>query len=323
MHLLRISIIVCILQTATAQVIFCPPGAQWHYGFAVFTPFAAGAEAITYVRDSVIGAETVKVLSHNKFFKSFNYSTVSSATPLTLIKQKGDTVFMRNRITQHTWKILYNFNASPGDSWQNTLLGISGFNPNSTVTITHTVVVDSVGTVTENNFTLKTMFVRYLHTVPNPMIGIWADTLKITERFGCSGFLFNFDNIQWASDGDRLLGPLCYQDSTFGLKQFSERLCDYSLPLAEEERWVNPYNLSVFPNPGQNIFYLTMANIPADGKLNLDIKELSGRIVKQINLDPSVQKHEIDLKTLSNGIYMMTLRKEQVPLYNARLIKQD
>jgi hypothetical protein len=60
-------------------------------------------EQIKYVRDSILGIDTVKILEHKRFFYDLNYNINSKA--LTLIRQRGDTIFMRSRLTQNTWQV--------------------------------------------------------------------------------------------------------------------------------------------------------------------------------------------------------------------------
>jgi len=41
-----------------SQIVFCPPGAEWHYNFIL--PRGIENEKISYDRDSIIGTETLK-----------------------------------------------------------------------------------------------------------------------------------------------------------------------------------------------------------------------------------------------------------------------
>ena len=177
--------ILFLAQTIKAQIVFCPPGAEWHYSFGV--PLSAAKEnfKIKYVRDTTIGAETFKVLQHRKFFYFCENPPTSK---LTLIRQSGDTVFMRNPTTLNNWQVLYNFAAQPGQTWTNVLKNSAGIN------ITYTTYVDSVRYVTVNNYTLKQLAVNYAG------ISTYTNNYRITERLGVNGYLFNYDSYQGCDD---------------------------------------------------------------------------------------------------------------------------
>lgn len=62
-------------------------------------------------------------------------------------------------------------------------------------------------------------------------------------------------------------------------------------------------SLSVFPNPSNGVFVLNNTN-----KLDLEsaqVYDMNGRLIKTINLNSNIEKTQIDLKALSNGMYFM------------------
>ena len=294
-------------QKTQAQIVFCPPGAEWHYSF--FDPMFSEwkNEQVKYVRDSVIGIENVKVLSHRRFFNSYNSFVVS----LTVLKQAADTVFLRNVVTNHQWQVLYIYSASGGQSWKTTMYNFS------TTAFTTTVSVDSVANISINNFNLKRLFVRYLQQAPPQ----WSSSDIIDERIGCARFLFNYYNPYRPSDGDRSLGILCYQDSSFGLKQFTSKPCNYVDYVGIAENYQNS-NIKIYPNPVADIFTIGSEDVFIDAGILLSIKDLCGREIKNqaiynLNSDPT----KVDISDLPKGLYILNLLNHKQVIYSGKLFK--
>ena len=279
-----------------SQIVFLPPGAEWHHTFTHLgvPPYLGTVYNNTskYIKDSIIGTDTLKVLQHGRFHKE-----CSGGNPLTFIKQKGDTVFMKNSITQNTWQILYNFAALPGHNWTNTFL--NGDNSIRTYTIT----VDTVKFINVNSFTLKQLVVKYKFSVNANIV---SENAKITERFGCDQFLFNYHNETYGfCDIDFFSGFLCYQDSAFGLKQFTNKPCDYNVQVGLNENVNELLNFNLSPNPANtqlNIDFIT------DSK-NYKVVILNnlGQIVSEKEINSGNKTTAINIEMLANGSYLIKL----------------
>lgn len=234
-HFLFAFLISLISTKIHAQVVFCPPGAEWHSLFfaSIFAPGNSYNEKIQYTGDSISGTDTLKILSHNRFYMDCSGFSVHK----TYIKQKGDTVFFKNPNTPG-WQILYNFAAQAGSAWQTVFS-----NPISTVTVTFTFQVLSVSTVTINGQALKQLSVSAPH---------WGAASTITERLGSNTFLFDFSIHSPSScDGDWFQEPLCYKDNTFGTYLYSSnKSCDYfTQNLAGIVGYSGRTALRIYPNP--------------------------------------------------------------------------
>lgn len=291
-----------------SQVVFCPAGAEWHYSFRYMNlpGDAIENEKIKYVRDSILNGETVKVLWHERFYKENHHKTLQGYV-LTLIKQKGDTVFMKNAGTRNVWQILYNFAALPGQSWQDSIGDVDptgGWAPYNSC-INYTVTVDSVRNVLVNNFLLKRLYVRYFASSDFWIYGYPIDTVQITERLGCSRFMFNYfpdprDNYD-LEEFVEIKDFLCYQDNTFGLKQFANFACDYSNPVWIQEGINESGNLKIYPNPVTDKFVLE-----SPGNLNVEKITIYNYIGKVVHTTINVKtKQEIDISQLPTGIYFL------------------
>ncbi|MES2678366.1 MAG: T9SS type A sorting domain-containing protein [Bacteroidota bacterium] len=311
--ILLLFLILLSIQRADSQVAFCPSGAEWHYRFNTFFGEVYN-EQIKYVRDSVIGNETVKVLEHFSFFKCQN---LAPGQKLTLIKQKGDTVFMSNLSTLNSWQILYNYGAVAGQSWQN---NISVFiTTPTTLAVTYTITVDSVKINTINSMNLRELYVKYYSQYASPSTGY--DQVVITERFGCSQFLFNFYNKIFVSDYEIFTGFLCYQDDTFGLKQFTDKPCNYVDYVGIETNYQNS-SVKTYPNPATEILNISSEGQLFNGEILVSFKDLYGREIKAVALNElNSTDHKIEISDIASGLYVLSIKNRGKEIYTGKFVK--
>jgi hypothetical protein len=280
--LLLFFILIVQIPKAQAQIVFCPAGAEWNYYFSTGIGAQFENEKIKYVRDTVIGTDTSKILKSSRLYADGNPLPPNF---LTLIKQKGDTIFFNNYSTQNTWQVLYNFAALANQGWQVSHIGCP---VNAIVTSSYNVV--SIGSVIENNITLKKLNMG---------------NFSITERFGSSGFLFMLSN-KGNCHTDNFVGSLCYKDDSFGLKQFSSFACDYSSTVGLSKHLINK-DITIFPNPTTGKFTITSETSEIT---NLTIHNAIGELVysqQNINLN-----NQIDLHFLPRGIYQVSLESNKI-----------
>ena len=271
------------INTSKAQVVFCPPGAEWNYSFLSIPQwggvFNYQNETVKYVGDSIIAGDTLKMLSNIKFYLSCENSQQQH---ITFLKQKGDTVFFKNIKTQNGWQILFNFACAPGSGWQTTIL-----NKHNTLT-TYSYTVDSVKTISINNHNLKVL-----------VLG----STKLTERFGWNSFLFNYDYSS-ECDGFYYANFLCYRDTNFGVKTFTDKACGFSGVDGLREFYKTDL-ITIYPNPFNDKLNIEIQNA-GNQNLKLDIFNSLGQLVYQQN--DVTGKQEIDLNFLTKGIYYLKLR---------------
>ena len=283
-----------------AQVVFCPPGAEWHYLFSgsMFFPGNTYNETIKYIGDSISGTDTIKILSHFRFFLQCS-PTVSK----TLIKQKGDTIFFYNKRTQNSWQILYNFAAPAGQGWQTTVLQSN----NTAITFSYTV--GSVDYVTVNGFSLRRLILYGLSTT-------------IIERFGCDQFLFNYSNSGLGfCDGNGFLEFLCYKDNLFGTKQFGDKSCTYytSNGVGINEEKLNEAHIKVYPNPTKDL--LTVESEKFGTTTSICLYTIKGQ--KVLNIDEiSTAGVQFNLGKLEKGIYILKVFNNEELMATEKIIKE-
>jgi len=295
-------VILCFvyLNKSNAQVVFCPPGTEWHYLFegSIFSPGSTHNETIKYIGDSISGTDTIKFLMHSRF-----YTTCGSLVYKTFLRQKGDTVFFYNPLTQGTWQILYNFGALPGQSWQTSLL------KSYTTTITFTFTVQSVSTVTINGLTLRELTITAAH---------WAAGTTITERIGSNSFLFNFSHRTPGScDGNVFMGSLCYSDNSFGTIQFTDKSCNYytSNGVSIIEERTDEGQIRLYPNPAKDLLFV---DVSLPGESEMSFIDIYGKEVKKLRIE---QKSRIDVSGLNKGIYFLVISSREQIIYKTKFIK--
>ena len=300
-------IIFLALHDAKSQVpiVFCPPGAEWHYEFAYPMNSPIVSADIKHVRDSILDSVNVNVLSHTHFFDDES----DLGLHLTVIKQKGDTVFFRNIITVNTWQILYNYATIAGQSWTTTIGD----------TVVYTIKVDSVKFVTINNFVLRRLFVTNSHVV-NGFDVDWNNV--ITERFGGYPFMFNYENPTYATDVDEIIEPLCYQDSSFGSIQFTDKPCDYRDNVGTVKNVLSDTKIKIYPNPGYELFHVSIEN-PQQDQLIVHLSDISSREIRSFNLNGWEKDQQFDIGDLKVGIYFLTITRDKSIIYSTKLVKQD
>lgn len=205
----------CLFCALTGQaqqpVVFCPPGAKWHYNFYHYNIVGYPNnphyveylynKTIEYIGDTVIDNEPVKILHQDKFNRCLCGGCYAKRT---FVKQHGDTIFIKNSCLS-SWQILYNFAANVGEQW----------------TSFSNTVVDSVTTTMINGLTLKQLHITWVSGQINTI------TETITERIGGAYF---FPLNSGDCDGDNFNNFLCYGDNVLGLYQENEKPCDYTYP---------------------------------------------------------------------------------------------
>ena len=80
------------------------------------------------------------------------------------------------------------------------------------------------------------------------------------------------------------------------------RLCDTLGIQAINE---TAQHLKIYPNPAQNIAVVEWQ--PVDGQLQLSVTDLLGREISFLKVDGMAGKTQLDISSLSNGLYVVRL----------------
>jgi len=306
-----ISLQIC---SAKSQVVFCPPGSVWQTIFTRSWPDQTlETETVTYVGKQFISPDSVKVLTHKRFFLHINIG--SSIT--TYIKQNGDTIFMKNPRTQNNWQILYNFNTQPGHVWDNFLFidQLPGSN-----LVHYMTTVLSNQTVTINGQNLKQL------TVMQERSNSYTYTYTITERLGSSLFLFS----NWGgaeSDGDDFIENLCYTDSSFGIYHYSNKPCNYTTLLGINKNGISSDVFSLYPNPSTTNLNLIFEDQNTHNEnYFFSITNSLGEKIKEGEISFQDTETRINIQNFAEGIYFVALRNvdnSNAEIINKRFVKTN
>lgn len=299
-----ITLFLVITFKLSSQTVFLPNiGTKWHYSFNNFFNGSITNHKIEYIKDSIDIAnnDTIKVLSTDyKFVTHCNF-----VGKYTLIKHRNDSVWFYNSVSNNAWQLLFVFSALPNQSWTYQSQSAGYLN-------THTVSVNSISTVTINNMSLKTLNVSC-------KLGPYTYTATICERIGGMGFLFNtgFYNPNIACDKDDLNRFLCYEDSTFGLKQFTTYSCDYSVGLKE----VNSGNqkINLYPIPANETINLKLENANNDN-YKIEIINALGKLIFEKEILITNDDATINIESFPNGVYLLNLKTANSEIISKRFI---
>lgn len=293
------------ISTVNAQVVFGSSGSEWRYQYRGMSPSGTLAK-IYYRSDSIAGPDTLKVF----YFSAFFTWTGGEQFHTVAIKQKGDTIFMKNGHTLNSWQILYNFASAAGQSWTTTVADMSNYGDH--IARTHTTTVLSTGTVSINNLVLRKLHVTCTGASPG------GDTTDIIERIGCTTYLFNYFNLPTISDWGMMTDFLCYKDYVAGTVEFSSLGCNYDVGIAENSR---AGRIRLYPTPVSDLL-----SIDCEGKssqtYSIRIVNALGQAALTANPQYESALLSVNVSALSKGVYFLELY-EQGKLSGVQKIVKD
>ncbi len=105
--------------------------------------------------------------------------------------------------------------------------------------------------------------------------------------------------------------------------------CDSSLAYCQmmntvgvhENKMYNNESVSAYPNPCKR--EITFSAFSSSADRTIILKDITGREIKNLNLGPGVEKIEIMLDDINNGVYLLELKRDKDLLYSTKLIKLD
>jgi hypothetical protein len=196
------------------QTTFCPEGATWYYDYVNFS--LRGYEKVEYIGDTLLAGKNAKVLESEITIVDLMYqpySTGSQAKNYEYIYSSNDTVY---RYYNGSYKMLYDFGASVGDTWVVDEQHDFGMEDS-----TGTISVDSISQEIINNQTLQVLYTATEDT------SFWGYYGKVTERMGCLFYLFPLPS-NGVVDAYGQSGLRCYYDDEFGWYHHdTTQACDY------------------------------------------------------------------------------------------------
>lgn len=89
------------------------------------------------------------------------------------------------------------------------------------------------------------------------------------------------------------------------------------------KNYTTDQGINLYPNPGNDLYYLTIPTTAETCELKLVISDLLGKTIKEMPIGAQQEKQEICLRELNKGMYMINLLKDKKTIYNTKLIKQN
>ena len=270
---------------ALAQGPFAPVGAQWTYDYlSLGNNRQLGLPIFMRSRENTVKG--------GRACRKLGVTEIDFAYPLYVYSQ-NDSVFICDERSSRNWRLLYDYSARPGDTWE-----IPHVTKNFGISSGETMLirVDSVGTVQFCNQLLRAWYISYDTTRFR-----WGN--RIVEWVGNT-----FSFIPYLASSTIIVpAPLrCYRDSIRICKAVSYR-CDTiwtSASEAEVTDW------SITPNPTDDLLNVEVADLPA-GEAKLELYSLiSGHLAQRVVL-PESGRAQISLSILPAGTYMAVLRNER------------
>jgi hypothetical protein len=298
--ILLCSLLISCLHPLLAQHKFCPQGAEWHYAYS-----EGGWPGSPPIRnlllkhrgDSIVGNDTLRLLDH-----SFPYPGPSC------IRQKGDTVFFLHPVyTFNKWQVLYNFSATAGQKWIDSLYSSSG------AAKIYTITVNSVTTTVINSKTLRVLNISV--TSNQSSAGNYMG--NITEIVGGDIYLFPLYDL--AIDGPGPQSLLCYKDNTFPLKKFTAEDCDYT-SVGIKEYAESPIKL--YPVPASDELWLEFKSVVNPANIRVTIYNLIGQPTELPGITARASNlFTVNIKNLPPGMYFIRVSDKEKQLFSQRILK--
>ena len=88
------------------------------------------------------------------------------------------------------------------------------------------------------------------------------------------------------------------------------------------EKDTNIFLLKLYPNPAQSKITIDLETIKRNNVLFLSFYNSSGKIVKHINFHKPTKTIDIDISSLSPGLYFIRLQNETEVLGSGKFIKE-
>lgn len=285
-------------QLALAQT-WCPPGAEWYYGYAEVSTGQVGYLHVEYVGDTIANGDTYQIL--HRFLDAYDHQSQTYyngyENPIYTTVTGGLIQMTYNFVDVGT---IYDFDALPGDSWGPYIWGAPG----------QQILVIDTGTTQIDGHSLKYSLVEYESSIfgPSPFN---QDTL--IERLGFLQLTMQtLDAFIWDIGTYQLR---CYSDQDISYQKPNSLPCDFILGLDDLNGQVD---ISVFPNPVSDV--LRVEGLNPNSSYQLELFDQTGRSV----LRESVRGSAIlQIGQLESGIYLYRIQAVSGgQVYSGRIVKE-
>jgi hypothetical protein len=158
--------------------------------------------------------------------------------------------------------------------------------------------------------------------------GIFSLNSNTTNRTFLQDNYANVEGKDGQSIAQAVLKACCDIDftepHTFPEGYSGARIAQQQQPEQKKDKGINTdiMEIKIYPNPtksGVNIYY----NGIADGPVKIEVKDLLGRVIYTKFIMSNLIEEFIPMTELNNGMYLITLIKNQQIIYKTKLIKEE
>ncbi len=292
-NILLLILTMCSLAPTHAQQ-WCPPGAEWRYDGDVCPLECPGYIRMQNAGDTTINGEPCSRIERIRFYQVMDSPVYTdSLTDLYTYSDSGIAWMFDPQL--NAFDTLYDFNASPGDSWQLIHLPEPALSdPPFSLT-----VLDTGHTIMGGN-SFRWLSVQY------DFGDLWSDQIfldTLIERIGSiDWYMLPYSLPNGATDAGEG-GPLrCYNDNEISYQSPTVQTCD--IPLEVTAHVARP-KILMYPNPGTD--RLTIRMSVGEKLQGVLVHDAFGRIFLH-EATPVENEVVLDTERFPSGCYSIEIR---------------
>lgn len=286
---------------------FAPIGATWHYTIADNAPNKDSLRWIQrkVVADTLFAGRSAKLFNFS--FESVNALPCPDEVDTALMSASNDSLFFYE---DSHWQLLVNFNDTVGAKYDY-LISIPNSNGTQFARCTISVQVDSVKTVSLNNQSLKSLYLKEIGS--NGTFDFFEGW--ITEIIGHEKAMIPWVRSSCAFTGRFLDGLRCYSDTLLGNISFIAPIACTAVVVGLEEQHQDKAFLNIGPNPSDG-------QVQIETNLSIDyisIYSLGGQLLKRIS---SVNNGNIFSLPSEKAIYLIQIRSREGETFTQKILRK-
>jgi hypothetical protein len=137
--------------------------------------------------------------------------------------------------------------------------------------------------------------------------GEWIGALTVCNQTGVKPFFF----VKWDSTGCD--GSIAYCKASYtGINADGANVNSFG-----------GFDWRIFPNPVNDVFFITTNRPNISVEIQIEIKDVTGRLVKQIKTNMINNKAQVNANGVQNGSYLMSINDDSGLLYSGKFLKID
>lgn len=309
----------CLILSQSNAQNFAPIGAKWHYSIGGLDFYGVKCAVLTVKEDTLINNITASVIE----VKLIDNPGIEKVISHEYIARQNDSVMYYNP-NYNQFFLLYNFSARAGDTIH-VHKNLSKVTPAFLVprfakdSIIFSYRVISTDSVIINGTWKKKQTIASLSNSYYTMTTYGTDSFNVVID-GFYSFTYLFGRaalITMETPGNMLR---CYNDSTLSFKYAKwEKDCDYVNPNSGISQATITQSIQVFPNPVNQTLNIKQES---EKYKQIAIYNISGQLMLKQNLNTLETILNVDVNTLTPGIYYCELQTVNSGLVRSKFIKQ-